>query len=71
MKFSQMVFESISFDDQSKQFQRKVLTALAIVLVGVLLSGCTTTAESQLKESPCLECAKKTPFYRNGEWLHG
>ena len=71
MTISRFAFESISFDDQSKQFQRKVLPALAIVLVAALLSGCTTTAESQLKESACLECAKKTPFYRNGEWLHG
>ena len=47
------------------------LSFTGLLLIACGLSSCTTTAESQLKESPCLECAKKTPLYRNGEWLHG
>ena len=68
MRFNEMIFSSSDFSDESKR--RSIVSFLGIVLVAVILSGCTTTAESQLKESPCVDCASKKPFYRNGEWLH-
>jgi uncharacterized lipoprotein YajG len=68
MRFNEMIFSSSNFSDESKR--RSIVSFLGIVLVAVILSGCTTTAESQLKESPCVDCASKKPFYRNGEWLH-
>ena len=70
MKFSRMffIFRGIKVDIKPKK--RELLSFFGILAIAALLSGCTTTAESQLKESACLECAKKTPFYRNGEWLH-
>lgn len=71
MKFSQMVFVFKDLKDDIKLKKRELLSLVGILAIAILSSGCTTTAESQLKESPCLECAKKTPFYRNGEWLHG
>lgn len=42
---------------------------LLLILILSLLTGCTSSAQSQLKESVCKDCLEKTPFYRNGEWL--
>lgn len=47
---------------------RKMLILLMLIS-SFLLTGCTTSATSQLKESVCKDCLDKTPFYRNGEWL--
>ena len=40
---------------------------LGLALMG--LSGCTTTAESQLKASVCQDCLGKKEFYRNGVFI--
>lgn len=47
--------------------QNITLLILGFVLMG--LSGCTTTAESQLKESVCKNCIGENEFYRNGVWI--
>lgn len=44
-------------------------TVLLLGLAVMNLSACTTTAESQLKESVCKDCLGKKEFYRNGVWL--
>lgn len=44
-----------------------VISVLSFALIA--LSGCTSTATSQLKESPCKECTSKKAFYCNGVWL--
>ena len=49
--------------------QIKVLTLFFILASSFTLTGCTSSAQSQLKESVCKDCLDKTPFYRNGEWL--
>jgi hypothetical protein len=68
MRFNEMIFSSSDLRNEPRR--RCIVSYLGIVLVAVILSGCTTTAESQLKESPCIDCVSKKPFYRNGEWLH-
>lgn len=47
----------------------KNLTILVLGLALIGLSGCTTTAESQLKASVCKDCLGKKEFYRNGVWI--
>ena len=47
----------------------KILILVFIVASSFTLTGCTSSAQSQLKESVCKDCLEKTPFYRNGEWL--
>lgn len=49
--------------------QIKILTLLFIASLPLLMGGCTSSAQSQLKESVCKDCLDKTPFYRNDEWL--
>ena len=48
---------------------QKLSTISILGFVLIALNGCTSTATSQLKESPCRECASKKPFYCNGVWL--
>lgn len=50
-----------------KNWQTIMLLGLAMMS----LAGCTTTAESQLKDSVCKDCFKKREFYRNGAWIEG
>lgn len=55
-----------------KQFRKLKARALVCLLMSAsLLSGCTSSMTSQLKESPCKTCTEKPVFYRNGEWLEG
>jgi hypothetical protein len=55
-----------------KQFRKLKARDLVCLLMGAsLLSGCTSSMTSQLKESPCKTCSEKPVFYRNGEWLEG
>ena len=55
-----------------KQSQKLKARVLVCLLMGTsLLSGCTSSMTSQLKESPCKTCTEKPVFYRNGEWLEG
>lgn len=68
MRFNEVIFSASDFRRIAKR--RSIVRYLGSFLVAAILSGCTTTAESQLKESPCVDCASKKPFYRNGEWLH-
>ena len=52
--------------------KEKRTRALIYLLMGSsLLSGCTSSMTSQLKESPCKTCTEKPVFYCNGEWLEG
>ena len=53
----------------SREVWQKLLTASVLSFALISLSGCTSTATSQLKESPCKECTSKRPFYCNGVWL--
>ncbi len=46
--------------------RRKVVLG---ALVSLMLAGCSTTADNQLKESPCKLCGSHKEFYRNGLWL--
>ncbi len=48
----------------------KILNSIGLAILFCLsLSGCTSTATSQLKESPCKECTAQSLFYQNGVWL--
>lgn len=47
----------------------RILTLFFMLGIPLLLTGCTSSAQSQLKESVCKDCLDKTPFYRNGERL--
>lgn len=58
-----------STKEASKEVLQKLLTASVLSFALISLSGCTSTATSQLKESPCKECTSKRPFYCNGVWL--
>lgn len=49
--------------------QKSQGTLLFLVIGSLFLSGCTTSAESQLKESVCKHCRAQPEFYRNGLWL--
>lgn len=42
-----------------------------LMMSGILmtLSGCTTTAQSQLRESVCKDCFGEKEFYRDGIWI--
>lgn len=55
---------------REEKMKLKALTQLGMAMVVLFsLGGCTSSATSQLKESPCKECLDKKPFYRNGVWL--
>ena len=54
---------------QRNKVLKEVLAISVLSLALTTLSGCTQTATSQLKESPCRECTSKRPFYCNGVWL--
>ena len=55
--------------ESPKEVWQKLLAASVLSFALIALSGCTSTATSQLKESPCKECISKKPFYCNGVWL--
>ena len=58
-----------SLNESSREGLQKLLAASVLSFALIALSGCTSTATSQLKESPCKECISKKPFYCNGVWL--
>ena len=58
-----------SLNESSREGLQKLFAASVLSFALISLSGCTSTATSQLKESPCKECTSKRPFYCNGVWL--
>ncbi|GEM_PF-4857146 len=40
----------------------RILPFLFMLGIPLLLTGCTSSAQGQLKESVCKDCLEKTPF---------